>query len=316
MFWAFLFSVLPLRAEVVDRIAAVVNDEVITLSDVYVLGESFIESNAAGAPDPDAVRRSLELEVLDALILRTLIAQEIERLGLGITDVELDRTVDDIARRNALDRGSLRREVERGGMPWESYLEELRENLRQMKFNQAVIRPRIAVNEDELLDAYRRMIGSAELPQQVQLGAIFLALDSSGGEEAQTEVVAQAEAARARVLGGEDFAVVAAEVDQGPYGAQGGEMGTYAQGDLVAALDGPAFTTPIGQVSEPIATSQGVFLLYIFDRQAMDVAPFDEVREQLLEKVYSDRIDEETDLWYEQARRRASLSIKLASAGE
>ena len=180
--WAFFLSILPLRAEVVDRVAAVVNDEVITLSDIYVLGESFIESNVAGAPDPDTVRRTLELEVLDALILRTLIAQEIERLGLGVTEVELDRTVDDIARRNALDRGSLRREVERGGMPWEAYLEELRENLRQMKFNQAVIRPRIAVNEDELLDAYRRMIGSMDLPQQVQLGAIFLALDAAAGE--------------------------------------------------------------------------------------------------------------------------------------
>ena len=93
-------------------------------------------------------------------------------------------------------------------------------------------------------------------------------------------------------------------------------MGTYAQGELVAALDEPAFATPIGQISDPVVTAQGVFLLYVFDRQVMDVAPFEDVREQLLEKVYSDRIEEETELWYEQARRRASLSIKLVAVGE
>jgi peptidyl-prolyl cis-trans isomerase SurA len=311
MFWAFILLILPLHAEVTDRIAAVVNDEVITLSDIYDLGGDFIEEQAGARPE---LRRGLELEVLDALILRSLIAQEIERLGLSVTEVELDRTIDDIAGRNGLDRDSLKQEVERGGLPWDNYLEELRENIRQMKFSQAVIRPRIAVNEDELKDAYLRMTSSMDLPQQAQLGAIFLALDPAGGEEAQAVLLERSLVARQRVVDGEDFATVSAELDEGPYGSQGGTMGLYSQGELVTSLDGPAFSTPIGEISEPIVTAQGIFLLYIFDRHASDIAPFEEVRDQLLNQVYADRIDLETDLWYEQARRKAALSIKLSAA--
>jgi len=308
MIWAMLLSILPLHAEVTDRIAAVVNDEVITLSDVYDLGGDFIEEQVSVQPQ---TRREIELEVLDALILRSLIGQEIERLGLTVTEVELDRTIDDIAGRNGLERDSLRAEVERGGMPWENYLEELRENLRQMKFSQAVIRPRIAVNEDELKDAYLRMTHSMDLPKQAELGAIFLALDPAGDEQAQLALMESAQAARQRVMDGEDFGAVSAELDQGPYGVRNGVMGVHSQGELVAALDGPAFSTPVGEISEPIVTAQGIFLLYIFDRRSADIAPFDEVRDQLLDQVYADRIEDETDLWFEQARRRAALSIKL-----
>ena len=311
MLWAIIFSILPIHAEVVDRVAAVVDDDVITLSDIYQLGGDFIETQMASPGVPPESRRSLELEVLDALILRTLIGQEITRLGLDVTDQELDRTVEDIARRNGLDAAALRKEVQRGGLAWEDYEEELRENVRQMKFNQAIIRPRIAVNEDELKDAYLRMSGAMDLPQLAELGAIFLAIDPAAGEEGQKIVLEKAQVAISRVQAGEDFGVVASELDEGPYGAQGGQMGSYRQGELVAALDGPAFSTPVGQMTEPIVTAQGVFLLYVFDRKSSDIAPFEEVRENLLEQVYSDRIDQETDLWYEQARRRAALSIKL-----
>ena len=72
----------------------------------------------------------------------------------------------------------------------------------------------------------------------------------------------------------------------------------------------------MGEISEPIVTAQGIFLLYIFDRRAEDIAPFEEVRDQLLDQVYADRIDEETDLWFEQARRQAALSIKLSAESD
>ena len=102
---------------IVDRVAAVVNDDVITLSEVYELGGEFIEKAVEDASGNPTRRREAEIEVLDSLIKRHLISQEIAKLGLDVTDVELDRTVDDIARRNGLERDQLRSEVEKSGGP-------------------------------------------------------------------------------------------------------------------------------------------------------------------------------------------------------
>jgi foldase protein PrsA len=120
-----------------------------------------------------------------------------------------------------------------------------------------------------------------------------------------------AQEAAARVVAGESFEVVAVEVDQGPYGAKGGHMGLYRKGELVAELDEVAFSLGVGEISAPIETPQGIFLLYVFDRLQDEAQPFESVREELFERVYSDRIDDETEQWYQQARRRASVIVKL-----
>ena len=130
------------EAAVVDRVAAVVNDDVIVLSEVYDLGSDYIEQKTTAGGGTPASRRLAELEVVESLIQRRLISQEITRLGLDVTDLEMDRTIDDIASRNGMDRDTLRVEVEKTGIPWIEYKSELRENLRQMKFDEAVIKPR------------------------------------------------------------------------------------------------------------------------------------------------------------------------------
>jgi peptidyl-prolyl cis-trans isomerase SurA len=296
---------------IVDRIAAVVNDEVITLSEVYELGTDFIEERVTAAGGNTGARRQAEIEVLDTLIMRRLISQEIEKLELDVGDTELDRTIDDIARRNGLDRDQLRAEVEKTGMPWQEYRNELKENLRQAKFTQAVIQPRINVNEDELIDAYRRLTASGERPQIADLGAIFLAYPPNADDALKAERKAAADQVRAEFATGKPFAELAQKYDQGPYGPQGGKMGTYKKGELVPELDVPAFSTPVGSLSAPIETSQGVFLLTVFELRTEAPPPMEEMRESLMQQVYADRIDDETDQWYRQARRRAAVLVKL-----
>jgi peptidyl-prolyl cis-trans isomerase SurA len=295
----------------IDRVAAVVNDDVITLSEVYELGDEYIEKAVQDASGNPARRREAEIEVLDSLIQRRLISQEITKLDLDVTDQELDRTVDDIARRNGLERDQLRNEVEKSGMPWQEYRSELKENLRQAKFTQAVIQPRINVNEDELLDAYNRSIASGARPQIADLGAIFLAFPPDADEAAKAERRAMAAKVQEEFTTGKPFAELATQYDQGPYAANGGKMGTYKQGELVAELDGPAFSTPVGSLTPPIETSQGIFLLTVFELRSEPPPTYEAMKESLTQQVYADRIDDETDQWYRQARRRAAVLVKL-----
>ncbi len=298
----------PLRAEVVDRIAAVVNDEVITWSEVYEIGGDHIERSAASVP---AQRRALELEVLDVLIGRRLVAQEMRKLGIEVGDQEIERALADIARQNGLDREQLRIEVEGSGMLWDAYLEELTENLREMMFNQSVLAPRITIREDELRDAYRRGASSLAGPEQAELQTMLLAYPPEATDEQMAEILEQANTLRAQALEGAVFADLAAEHSAEPYASRRGQMGTFRQGELVGTLDRPAFETAVGSVAEPIVTPQGVFLLHVVSRGQPDAPPFEELKDRLAQQLMELKYDEAREQWEVQARRRASVKVLL-----
>jgi peptidyl-prolyl cis-trans isomerase SurA len=303
------------RAAVVDRVAAVVDNDVLTLSEVYELGGDYIGQAMQASGGNPTQRRELELEVLDTLIRRRLISQEMVRLGMDVTEAELESSITDIAARNGMELSTLRREVEAQGLPWEGYREEIRENLRQSKFNSYVIQPRISVNEDELVDAYRRLFAARDQPRIVDLGAMFFKVPPGAEPEVLAEVVGRAEAARDRVREGAEFGVVAAANDEGGFGANGGRMGTYEEGQLQAEMEAVAFALAVGQVSDPVVTPRGVFVFTVFDARRKEPPTMDSVRDQLLDQVYSGRIEEETDQWYRQARRRSAVEIKLEVPG-
>ena len=174
-----------------------------------------------------------------------------------------------------------------------------------------LIRPRIVENEDEIRSAYRRMVAGSDQPKRAELGAIFLAYPPAATEADKAKLVERAATVRARITGGESFAAVSAEVDQGPYGANGGAMGTFVDGELVGDLNGPAFAAAVGDVTAPIVTAQGVFLIEVRKREAVPVRPYEAVRDEIAAKVFEGRIEREKDAWYQQARREAAVVIKL-----
>jgi peptidyl-prolyl cis-trans isomerase SurA len=298
----------PLGAEVVDRIAAVVNDDVITWTEIYEIGADHIE---AGAAQEAERRRSLEVEVLDVLIGRRLVEQEMRRLGIDVGDQDLERALSDIARQNGLDREQLQVEVENSGMVWASYIDELTENLREMMFNQQVLAPRIVIREDELRDAYRRSVAKLSGPEQAHLQTMLLAYPADATEAQQAQVLEEAQRIRQQALDGALFADLAAEHSAEPYATRRGEMGTFRQGELVGNLDRPAFETPVGSVAEPIITPQGVFLLHVVSREQPDPPPFEEVQGRLEQQLMEAKYDEAREQWEIQARRRASVKVLL-----
>lgn len=300
----------PATAATVDRVAAVVNDEVVTLSEVYDFAGDYIDQKSGTGKE----RRAAELEVLDSLIQRELIRQEVERLGIDMGDVEVDRAIDDIARRNNMDREQLREAIQQQGMSWTQYRDEIRESLRQQQFTGYIMQTRISVDEDELRDLYRRQLAENPPPVVLGLGAFTMTVPPGATPEQVAAVVARAEAARARVAGGEDFGAVAREVDEGPFAQLDGRMGEFREGELRADLAGPAFQTETGSTTAPIVTEQGVFVLYVFERRTEAPPAFEDQRAELEQVLYQDRIEDEIEQWTQQARRQSAIEIKLEPA--
>ncbi|MED5374115.1 MAG: peptidyl-prolyl cis-trans isomerase [Myxococcota bacterium] len=303
----------PAQAEIVDRVAAVVNKEVITLSEIYDYAGDFIEQQVLGAPANDPRRRAMELDVLDFLIQRQLINQEIQRLGMDVTREELDRAMEDTARQNGLTRDQLRVEVERSGMSWATYRSETEDALRQMKFNQIVLLPRVAVTDDEILDFYqRRLKNSGATTGALELSVIFL--PPAGDEAAQEALLERAQGISDAAQAGADWTQLVSENPDSLYASQGGDMGALAKDEAVPELQ-VLFTLPIGAVSAPIVLSNGaVAVVKVMGEEAGQAPPLELVREDLYNELAQRKLQEEMELWYAQARRTASVRILLESA--
>lgn len=295
-------------AGVVERVAAVVNDEVIALSEIYEAGGEYIEGAATGDSAENA-RRAAELEVLDELVSQELMVQEMLRLGLDVTALDVDQALDDIASRNGVDRERLKGEVERAGMVWASYRDGIKQELRQMKFDQVILQPRVSTSDDEIEALYRSKVDSAEAGRV--LDGIFLPWSDSVSLEEPQAYVDRLEAAREQLAGGTAWADVVLEFPESPYASRGGRMASYQRGELVDQLEIAAWALELGGVSEPLLTEGGAFLLRFAEEAPAQVPPMDTILPQLQGELMMRKIESEREVWLVQARRKASVEIKL-----
>lgn len=310
-------------ARVVDRIAAVVNDEVIALSEVYEIGSTFVSQRCPASesgPDPECVLGA-ENEVLDSLIRRMLIRQELTRLQLDVTAADVDQAIDRTVQQYQLaDRAALRTEVEASGKRWDEYRDELMEFLRTQAFQARILAPRVTVTEDEMRDLYQRTMRKVVTPG-VRLSGFGIGVPPDATPEQQAEIETQAEQLVASLNAGEipwDEAVRL--YDAGLAGLF--QERVYEPGELVEPLGGAVFApdVPIGVVLPPVRMRMpsGVdvlFLLRVDEKSSRsEVAPFEDVKDQLRDQVFSEKLADAEEEWYQRARREAAIDVKLKAS--
>ena len=296
------------RAEVVERVAAVVNNEVIALSEIYEVGGDFI-AEALSSDASKENRRTAELKVLDELVAQELMVQEMARLAIDVTSVEVDQALDDIASRNSVDRTRLKQEVERSGLNWASYREGITQELRTMKFDQVVLQPRVSLSEDEVEALYRKKV--AELEPSRVLEGVFLPWSSEVSLETPGPFLDRLSKAKADLNAGKTWLEVVQAFPESPYASRAGQMSTYQRGELVDVLESAAWALGVGEISDPVVTEGGVFMLRYAAEAPAAVPPMSGIINQLQGELMMQKIEQERTLWLAQARRKASVEVKL-----
>lgn len=298
-------------ASVVERIVAVVDREVITLSQIYDLGGGFINERCPEA-EPTCVWQ-IETEVLDALIQRSLVGLELKRLELRVGAADIDMAIDRILRDyNMPDRDALRAEVERSGVDWETYREQLGEQITVQRFQSRVLAPRVSVTEDELKDRFQRT-----QRKTAQIEAVFDAfgvpLPSAGDDALIAETVRQTELVVEDLRSGElawDEAVKRFD-GAGLSDAIGGRP--FRKGELTPALDAAVFAAEPGDVVGPFRVGSVLFVVRLARRGAGagGGVDFSAVKEQLRDELFTEKLKFAEEEWYQRARRQAAVQVLL-----
>lgn len=295
---------------VADRVAAVVEEEVIALSEVYDLGGPHIAQTCGGR---EACAHELELQVLDALIKRALIRNELERLDLKLGGADVDRAIDQTVRDNGLeDRQQLRAEVEASGLRWDAYREELLQILRTQAFQARVLAPRVSVADDEVRDLYQRTVRKgAQL--EVRLQALGIAIPEDVDEETAASMLEQAAALVAAINADElTWEDAVAQYDGAGLSQAIGDR-AYRKGQLMPAIDALVFDAPVGIAQAPVQVGPVLIVVRVVDRGLGDagVQPLEDVESDLRNQLFQRKLEEAEEEWYQRARRESSVQVLL-----
>lgn len=302
------------RGQIVDRVAAVVNNDVVALSQVYELGGEFITKRCPGV-EPGCVL-SAELEVLDTSIRRVLVRQELQRLQIEVTEAEIDGTIDNlVASYQLADRQALRTEVEASGKRWDQYRSDIAESLRTRKFQANVLAPRITVTEDEVRDLYQRTARSVSRPV-VRLSGLGIPIPVETPADDQQKITEQANVLVDMLNGGQ------LQWDEAVKRYDGGAAGMFAgqefDEDTIIDPLRVVFSGEVGVVQAPVRVSNpgGVdvlFILRVDEKMAKTrAAAFEDVRAELENQVFQQKLTDAEEEWYQRARREAAIQIKLS----
>ena len=301
---------MAVRAEIKERIAAVVNGQPVTLSEVE---ERVGPELARTTPGPvgEAQRKELLHRGLEQLIDERLVESEASTLGLDIPEEELNHLIEQLARQNNMDVAQFREAIASQGITLETVRDTLRRQQLMMRLLQYKVKPR-KVSDEEVQAAYANM--TAEGEPEVRARHIFISA-SDGITPARLKAAEdKAREALRRVQGGETFAKVARDLSDGPTAKEGGDMGYFKRGQLQPALDKAAFSLQPGQMSGLIRTTGehgGWHILLVEDRRKTAPKPLAEVQEEIRNRLASDSIIKEREHYLATLRKSAQIDVKL-----
>ena len=315
---AVLLPARPASAEVVEAIVAVVNDDVVLLSELRDRLQPYLPEIHAlpSATEREARLAQAEREMLQAMVDEQLITQQAHRSNVTVTTEEVDRAIENVIHANHMNREQFMQALAGQGMSYPQYAVDVRRQLLALKVLNARVRGRINITTEDVRDAYNQTVRQVRMTDSFEGAHIFLRVPADAGPREVAAARARADQALARVRGGEPFADVARQMsDDSETKADGGRLGRHVHGQLEPALDDVFLGLEPGEVArEVVRTAQGYHVLELVSRDASEVQPFESVRDGLYQQLVEREMGRQQQLWIKELRRKAFLQIRLAQA--
>jgi peptidyl-prolyl cis-trans isomerase SurA len=297
-------------AVLLDRVVAVVNQEVITWSDLY----KDMESDAS--PQLREMKPSERLEVfrknessfLDTLINFKLQVQEAKQLGITVNDDEVKEAVDNIKKKYAMTDSVFTESLKKEGFTLEEYMKRLRDQILVGKVVDQQIRSKILITDGEVkryLEENKAL--AADSGDEYRISQIFFSkqkdnVGKAGAEEKAAEVMK-------KLTEGESFAELAKTYSEDPSASVGGDLGFIRKGQLMKEFAEVVAKLKPGEVSQPFWSERGLHIIKLegISSGKTEHEIMEEARKKLSEKIFEQRYA----AWIKSLREQAFVEIRL-----
>lgn len=309
----FFFSSGLLRAEVIDRIVALVNNEVITLSELEEFGgRLFHQLKEATLPaEREEKLKKARRDALEQLIENKLLEQEIRKRKVEVSEREVDAAVAEILKHNRLTENELKVALAKEGITLAAYRRHIRNDLGKMRLINREIKSKIVINEEDLKIIYQQKIKEFTDPVEVKLQQIFIPWPRGGTAEESKNTEEKIKDLWRRARQGEDFTELARNYSLGPEAKDGGVLGYFKKQELIPELEEVAFKLEVGEISEIIRSPHGFHILRLLERKGGTPKPFTEVAPKIREAKLQEEAEKKFQDWLQNLKSKAYIEIRL-----
>ena len=283
---------------IVDRVVAVVNDEVITLSDLQ--REDLKKSNAARD----------EHMLLEDLIERKLQLAAAKRSGIDVTDPELAEALADIMKRNSLDRRQFDAELAKDGLTYDQYRSELREQITLSRVFNKYVRSGLSLDEAELRAYYERNQKVYAQPEEIRVRQIFIKQPDNATAQQAAVARERARMAYERARTGEDFISLVRELSESENAAAGGDLGFMRRDHALPEIEQATRSLKPGEIAGPLQSAAGYHIIRL-EEVRTPVTPFDRVKDEIQSTLYQQKLENTYRTWLQTLRSDSHVENRL-----
>jgi peptidyl-prolyl cis-trans isomerase SurA len=312
---AFVFLLLfpgPTKAtEVVDRIVAVVNEDVITQHDVDLTLRPYLETlkrQGGGQIEGQSFAR-LRREVIDSLIEARLTEQEVKRYNISVSEEEIDQHIAQLMKAHRIGEVEMRAMMAEQGLSMEEYRRDIKGLLQRTKLVNREVRSRVVVTQEEVAAYYEQNLAKFGGSRKYHLWNLFARVPPNATAAQREAAQAELQAVLGGIRTGRPFEEVARLYSNRSEGVQGADLGFFRVEDLSPQLREAVTPMKPGDISSMVETEFGYQVVYVQEFEDSPGRPLAEVEDEIMDILYRERVDSRIRAWLSDLRRSAHIKI-------
>lgn len=297
--------------QLLDGIAAIVNDEIITISEVreaIALEAEELQGRFRGEKLQEQIA-ALYQRVLQNLIDVRLQLARARKLNLQVDDDDITYHIETLKKHNKIPDEQLIQMLRARGLTLDKYREQVREGLLVAKVVNVEVRSRLVVLDTELQKAYQERRERYSVPGELTVSHILFLVPANASQREEAQTRERAAMVLQKLRNGGNFTDLARRHSEGPSAERGGLLGTFRTGELLPGFEEAAIALNPGEISDLVRTRAGFHIIRVEDRKAGGYKPFEEVREEIKSDILQTKTEHKYQEWLETLRQTAYVKI-------
>ncbi len=301
-----------IAAEVVDRIVAIVNDDIITLSELQQAEAPYREKiksmNYTGEKEREMLFK-IRQDLLKRLIDDKLTDQEVKRSQITVTENEVNAAIERIKEANYITDEQLREGLKAQGMTMMAYRQTIKDQILRRRLVNLEVKSKVVITEEDIKAYYEKHQQGQDMDKKYHLWNITMRVPALATPDQKQAIYRQMENVRSKFMHGEAFNELVKTYT--PYRlVDGGDLGRFPYKNLAPKLQKAIKGLRAGDITPVIETESGYQLFYIKAIENLAEKSIDEVSPEIEEKLYNEIVNRKFEEWLEDLRARSHIKIK------
>ncbi len=293
----------------VEKIVAVVGSDVATLYDLdRAIAPYMSEINKS--PNKEQKYKEVKAEMLDRIVNNLLLKQAIEQTKIPVTNDEVARAIKNILAQNNTTIEALKAELVSKGISYESYKDDIKQNIQRVKFMNQEIGSRVKISDQDMKDYYQKHMDEFGGRQSAHIAQIVLPFDEGTTKEKAQILKTKAQDIVNLARSGTSFASLAKQYSKGPNAEKGGDLGVVDPSHLLPEIAAALEKMGTGQISDPIVSTAGIHIIDLIDRAKASEGDFEKMKDAIYNKMYDQRVADELNQYLADARKKTYVEIR------